>query len=122
MSFTGRAAGATAYFFVSATLSGWVALLAMRLLGSRPWSARMAAALLLLLAGTAGFAALFMTIEVIVVYHDLSEVPPSVSLMVFGLSGAGTLYDVLTVGAPLILPVGLPIFALFAFLIARRSR
>ena len=38
------------------------------------------------------------------------------------ISGAGALYNVLAIAAPLIMPLGLPLIALFAWLIARNPR
>lgn len=120
--FTPRVATAVAHLGLAATLSAGAALLAARVLASHPWSARIAAVLLCLLAGTGGLASLFMTLQSVIVFHDLGEVPLAMALYVLGISGASALYNVLSIAAPLILPLGLPLTVVFAVLIAANPR
>ncbi len=120
--FTPRTMTAAAYFALAGTLSAGAALVAMRLLARRPWSARMAAALVCLVAGTAGLASVFMMLELVLTFHDLSEVPIPIAIVILGYTSAGALHSVLAIAAPLILPLGLPMIALFAILIAKNPR
>ena len=48
--------------------------------------------------------------------------PIRISLIILAISGAGALYNVLAVAAPLITPLGLPLIVLFAWVIARNPR
>jgi hypothetical protein len=118
----GRTLLATAYFGLAGTLAALAALVAGFLLRTRAASARFAAALVLLLLGTAGFAGVFLTLQLVLTFHRLNEVPLKIALLILGISGAGALYNVLAIAAPLILPLGLPAVVLFAILIARRPR
>ena len=111
-----------ACFAAAGMLSASLALLATYLLRRRPFGARMAATLFLLLLGTAGLSTLFMTLKVVLTFHRLNEIPVEIAILVLGIAGLGALYNVLTIAAPLILPLGLPATAVFAFLIARRPR
>lgn len=120
--FTPHTMTAAAYFALAGTLSAGAALVAMRLFARHPWSARMAAALVCLLAGTAGFASVFMMLEDVLTFHDLTEVPIPIVILILAISSAGALYNVLAIAAPLILPLGLPMIALFAILIAQNPR
>ena len=120
--FTPRTLTATLYFAVAGTLSAAAGLIGAQLLAKRRGSVRIAAVLICLVAGTAGFAALFLTLETVLTHHRLSELPIRMSVIILGVSGVGTLYNVLSVAAPLILPLGAPVIALFAVLIARVPR
>jgi hypothetical protein len=119
---TDRALTATAFFAIAGTLSAGAALVAVRLLRRRPWSARMAAALFLLLTGSPGLAALFMSLLNLLTRHDILQVPIKISLLILGISGAGALYNILAIAAPMMLPLALPLVALFALAIARKPR
>jgi hypothetical protein len=120
--FTQRVLTATFYFAVAGTLSAGAALAGVHLFSKRRLSARFAAALICLLAGTAGFAILFFTLDIVLSHHRLSELPIRISLIILGISGAGTAYSMLALAAPIILPLGIPLIAIFAFVIARRPR
>jgi hypothetical protein len=120
--FTPRTATAATYFGLAGMLSAGAALIAARLLCNRPWSVRMAAALICLLVGTTGFASLFTMLHVVFGFHDFSEIPIPIALIILGISGVGALYNVLAIAAPLIMPLGLPLIALFAVLIAKNPR
>jgi hypothetical protein len=121
-SFTPRMLTATVYFAVAGTLSAGAGVIGAQLLSKRRESARMAAVLICLIAGTTGFAALFLTLDIVLTHHRLSEIPIRISLIILGISGAGALYNVLAVAAPLTPPLGAPVIALFAVLIARVPR
>jgi hypothetical protein len=120
--FDGRALLATGYFGVAGTLAALAALVVAFLLNSRPASARFAAAFVVLLLGTAGFTSIFLMFQLVLTFHRLSEIPLKIAILILGISGAGALYNVLAIAAPLILPLGLPATILFAVLIARRPR
>lgn len=120
--FTPRMLTATLYFAVAGTLSAGAGLIGAHLLSKRRESARIAVVAICLVAGTTGFAALFLTLDIVLTHHRLSEIPIRVSLIILGISGAGALYNLLAIAAPLILPLGVPVIALFAVLIARTPR
>jgi hypothetical protein len=119
---TARVGTAMIYIGVAAMLSAAAALLASRLLAGRPWSARFAAALLALVVGTTGLASLFMTVELAWTTHPLPDLPLHVVFLIIAFIGIGALYGFLAIAGHLILPLGLPIVALFALLIARPPR
>ena len=121
-SFTSRVLTATLYFALAGTLSAGAGLIGAQFLSKRRESARIAAVLVCLVAGTTGLAVLFFTLDVVLTRHSLSEFPIHVSLIILGISGAGTTYSMLSIAAPIILPLGLPVIALFAVLIARTPR
>ncbi len=102
--------------------SAAVALIAVWLLRRRPWTARLAATLVILFAGTVGVATAAMAAQLILRHHHLSEIPLKIAFLVVALSTAGELYTVLSAAAPLTLPLGLPAVAVFAVLIARPPR
>ena len=120
--FTPRVLTASLYFAIAGTLSAGAGLIAARLLAKRRGNARIAAVLICLVAGTAGFATLFFTLDIVLTHHRLSEIPIRISLIILGISGAGTMYNMLAVAAPIIVPLGLPMIVLFALLIARTPR
>jgi hypothetical protein len=113
---------AASYFAIAGTVSAGVGLIAAHLLSKRRGNARIAAVLICLVAGTAGFATLFFTLDIVLTHHRLSEIPIRISLIILGISGAGTMYTMLAVAAPIIVPLGLPMIVLFALLIARTPR
>lgn len=120
--FTPRMLTATLYFAVAGTLSAGAGLIGAHLLSKRRESALIAVVAICLVAGTAGLAALFLTLDMVLTHHRLSEIPIRVSLIILGISGAGAMYNVLAIAAPLILPLGGPVIALFTVLIARTPR
>jgi hypothetical protein len=63
-----------------------------------------------------------MMLELVLTFHDLSEVPIRIAIDILGYSTAGALHGVLAIAAPLTLPLGLPLIALFAILIAKNPR
>ncbi len=110
------------WFGLAAALSAGVTIFANRLLARRPWSARFAAALFLLLLGTAGLSTFFMTLEDTLTSHQRYRFTILFKLWIFAVSGVGELYNVLAIAARLLLPLGLPLTVLFAILIARKPR
>ena len=120
--FTARTLTATLYIAVAAATAAATAALSARLLRGRPWSARIAAALILLIAGTAALASLFLAVETAWATHPMAELPVEIALLILAIIGAGALYGFLAIAGPLILPLGVPLVALSAFLIARRPR
>jgi len=61
-------------------------------------------------------------LQLVLSHHRLSEIPIRISLIILAVSGAGALYNVLAIAAPVIMPLGLPLIALFAWLIAKSPR
>lgn len=120
--FTSRTLFACLYVAAAAALSAGLALAAARILARRPWSARFAASLALLIAGTGGLTSLFMAIEPAWTSHPLAELPPQTVLLILATIGAASLYSFLAIAGLLMLPLGLPVMALFAALIARGTR
>jgi hypothetical protein len=117
--FTPRVLIATFYFALAGTLSAGAGLVSARLFSKSRFTVRIAAVLICLVAGTAGFATLFFTLDIVLSHHRLSEIPIRISLVILGISGAGTAYSMLALAAPIILPLGVPLIAIFAVLIAR---
>ena len=120
--FSPRVLTAMLYFALAGTLAAGVGLAGVRFLSKRRESVRIAAALICLVAGTAGFATLIFTLDIVLAHHRLSEIPIRISLIILAISGAGTAYSMLAVAAPIILPLGVPLIALFTVLIARTPR
>jgi len=120
--FTPRLALATLDFALAGTLASIVALAAAALLYAYPWSARVAAVALCLMVGTAGFAVLFLMLELVLPHHRLGEIPLRIALLILAISSAGETYNLLALASRPILPIGLPATALFAVLIAGRPR
>ena len=61
-------------------------------------------------------------LQLVLTHHRLSEIPLRIALIILAVSSASALYNVLAIAAPLIMPLGLPLIALFAWLIARSPR
>jgi hypothetical protein len=120
--FTARAFSAALTIAVAAALAALLALIAARLLAQKPWSARYAAALILLVAGSGGLASLFIGMEMAWATHPMTELPLHIAFLVLLIISTGALYGFLAIAAPLILPLGLPLIAAFAALIAHRPR
>ena len=120
--FSARTLSAALTIAVAAALAAALALTAARLLAQKPWSARFAAALILLVAGSGGLASLFIGIETAWATHPLTELPLHIALLILLIISTGALYGFLALAAPLILPLGLPLIAAFAALIAHRPR
>jgi hypothetical protein len=119
---TARSAFASLCFVLAAALAAGCTSAAMRIVVRRPWSARFAAALFILIAGTAGLATLFMTLGRLLAYDHVMQIPLRWVVIVIGTAGATTLYDVLSIAAPMMLPFALPLVVLFALLFARPPR
>ena len=125
--FVGRAVTASsltalAYLAAAGTMAAALALAANWLLKRRPWTARLAAALFLLIAGTVGLASFLIGIETAMDTHDLGDVPLRTVLVILALTSAATLYNFLAVAGFLMLPLGAPIMVLFALAIAGMPR
>jgi hypothetical protein len=119
---TDRTLAAAATIGGAATLSAALALIAAHLLRQRPWSARFAASLILLLGGTVGFASVAAGTHLAWTQHTLLELPLHITALILAIQIAATLYGVLALAAPLVLPFALPLVAAFAVLIARSPR
>jgi hypothetical protein len=120
--FSARTLSAALTIAVAAALAAVLALIAARLLARKPWSARFAAALILLVAGSGGLASLFIGVETAWATHPMAELPLHIVLLILLIVSTGALYGFLAIAAPLILPLGLPLIAAFAVLMARRPR
>jgi hypothetical protein len=120
--FSARTLSAALSIAVAAALAAALALIAARLLARKPWSARFAAALILLVAGSGGLASLFIGIETAWATHPMAELPLHIVLLILLIVSTGALYGFLAIAAPLILPLGLPLIAAFAVLMAHRPR
>ncbi len=114
----------TAMLFIAVAggLSASAALVIVRRIASRPWSARLAAVLLLLILGTGGLASLAMAVQTAWVSHDLTAVPLHIAFLIVAFVGAGAAYGFLAIAALLMLPVGLPLLAAVSLAIARTPR
>jgi hypothetical protein len=119
---TGGSLAAVLSVAASACVSAAVAMVSARLLQMRPWTARYACSLLMLIGGTGALSALLVAIEMAWRYGHLAHAAPHVILLILANLGIVALYYFLSIAAPLILPVGLPLFAGMAALIARRRR
>jgi hypothetical protein len=119
---TDRTLAAAATIGGAAALSAALALIAAHLLRRRPWSARFAATLILLLGGTVGFASVAAGTHLAWSQHSLLELPLHITALILAIQIAATLYGFLALAAPLVLPLALPLIAAFAVLIARHPR
>jgi hypothetical protein len=97
-----------------------VALFAGCLLRRRPWSARFAAALILLITGTAALTSAAIGAHLAWTTHPLPELSPKLVLVILAASSVAALYGFLTIPAYLILPLGLPLILATAAWIAQR--
>lgn len=113
---------ATVFLATAATVSAGFALAATGWLRTRGWSARFAAALVLLAAGTLGFTSLLMMLHTVVRAHDLTDVPVAVAVAVAAISTVAALHNFLTLAGLAILPLALPVILAFAVLLARDPR
>jgi hypothetical protein len=120
--FTARTLTATLYIGMASALAGAMALLAVRVLAQKPWSARFAASLILLIGATAAGASLFIGIEVAWATHPMRELPLRIVMTILLIIGASALYGFLALAGPLLLPLGLPLVAIVAWLMARPPR
>jgi hypothetical protein len=119
---TARAAAAAVVIGGAAALAAALALFAAFLLRRGPWTARFAASLIVLLAGTGGFATVTAGAYLAWVQHALLEIPVQIALLILALQIAAALYGFLALAAPLILPLGLPLAVLVALVAAGRPR
>jgi hypothetical protein len=119
---TDRTLAACAYLAVAGAIAAGVAMIAAHLLRRRPWSARFAAALVVLTAGTVGLAASFIGAQLAWGFHDLTELPVHIVLLILAIQAASALYGFLAIAGHIILPLGVPLTAAFALFIARPTR
>lgn len=117
-----RSVTVTLYIAASATLSSGAALHLMGRFRRRPWTARFAAALFVLLAGPAVLSSFFMAVQEGLHSPTLTEVPLRLAFLLAGLLGAGAIYTFLAVAGPLMLPLGLPLALLLAAVMSRSGR
>lgn len=120
--FTEASAAAASLIAIAAAISGGVAALAARWLGRRVWTARFAALLLILMVGTAGLTAFFLTIHMVWRAGHLTEVPLHVIGWILATLGAASLYYVLAITGHFLLPLGLPLIVVVALVLAGRRR
>jgi hypothetical protein len=119
---TDRTLAAAATIAGAAALCALLALAASYVLRRRPWSARFAASLVLLLGGTVGFASVAAGTHLAWAQHALLELPLHITVLILAIQIAAALYGFLALAAPLVLPFALPLVAAFAVLIARHPR
>jgi hypothetical protein len=105
---------------IASAVSCGLALLAGRLLRRRPWSARFAAALILLITGTAALTSASIGAHLAWTTHPLPELSPKLVLVILAASSVAALYGFLSIPAFLILPLGLPLILATAAWIAQR--
>ena len=117
---TPRALAAGLTIAVASGASAAVALLAARLLARRGWSARFAAASLMLISGTAVLTAGLIGAHTAWTTHPLLELSPKLVLIIVALSSVGSLYSFLAIAGFLILPLGVPLIFLAAALVANQ--
>jgi hypothetical protein len=119
---TGRTLTAFLCIAAAGAVSAALAVIAAHLLRRRPWSARFAAVLIVLTAGTVGLAAMFMAAPMAWGFHHLTDLSIRIVLLVLAIQAASALYGFLTVAGPLMLPLWIPLTAAFALFIARPPR
>jgi hypothetical protein len=119
---TGRTLTAFLCIAVAGAISAALAVIAAHMLRRRPWSARFAAVLIVLTAGTVGLAATFIAAPMAWGFHDLTALPIRVVLLVLAIQTVSALYGFLAIAGLLMLPLALPLTAAFALFIARPSR
>ena len=118
---TERSATAAGWIGLAAAISCAAACFACRALRRAPWTARFAAAFVLLVCGTAAWSAVFFAVTTAFAHHPLGELPLRIVLLILAILGAGSLYGFLSIAAWLMLPLGLP-FILVAAALAARAR
>lgn len=120
--FTVRSSYALSFLAVSGTVSAGVAEAAARILARAAWSARFAAAFIILAAGTVALASIIMMIQVVFTHHDMREVPVAMAVRIMAINSAAAFHNMLALAAPLMLPLALPLVVVFAGIIAGRAR
>ena len=113
---------ATLFLGAAAAVSACLALAAAAFLPRRGWSARFAAAFVLLAAGTLGFTSFILMLHTVARAHDLTELPIRMAFAIMTISTAAALHNFLTLAGLAILPFAMPLIVAFAALIARDSR
>jgi hypothetical protein len=113
---------ASLYLGAAGTISAGVALAAAALLLDRPMTARLSAAFVILVVGSVGLTSVFLMTKQVSAAHNITELPLGRAVLVVTISSAAALYNFLTVLGLVILPLGLPVIAVFALLIARKPR
>jgi hypothetical protein len=108
---TGSSIAAVLSVAIAAGVSAASALVSARLLRSRPWTARYACSLLLLIGGTGALSALIVATEMAWRYGHLAHAPPHVIHLILANLGVVALYYFLSIVGPLVLPLGLPLIA-----------
>ena len=103
-------------------MSGYAARGTTSLMRSRPWSARFAAAIVLLTCGTVGLTSLALGFRTALTSHALAELPAIVAIRIVILSSLGSLYSFLAMTGFLLLPPAIPLIGIFAALAARSRR
>ena len=91
---------------------------AAALQAKRRGSTRFAAALLLLAAVPPLVLSLVMGVQTLSTFHDLSEIPPHIAMLIIAILGAGALYGLLSTALREMVPLALPLMLVFAWLIA----
>jgi hypothetical protein len=114
-----RQAMAAVFVGIAGFISCIAAELAVRRLRRPGRAAQFAAAIVALTVGTISGASFLLGIERAWASHPLLELPPKIVFMILTIVGAGSLYTFMSIAAWLILPLGLPIIVLTAFLLAR---
>jgi hypothetical protein len=119
---TGSSLAGAANIGFAAMLSAWVAVIAASFLVKRPWSARYAASLLILIAGTGALTTVQLVFEMAWQFGHLTNLPPGIAGLILANLGAAALYYFLTIPGILILPLAMPLIFATAAFIARRWR
>ena len=118
----GQSAAAALSIAFAAAVSAAVAAFGQRLLRSRSWSARYAASLLILIAGTGALSALFLALEMAWRLGHLTGLPSHIVGLILATLGATALYYLLATAGFLIVPVGLRLIFFTAALLAGSKR
>ena len=118
--FTSRAWTAVAFVGGASAVSAMVASAVLPFLARRPWTARVAAAFIVLSVGTVGLTSLLLGISTASAFHPLRGLPVGSLLIVIALNARAALYNVLSLAGYLLLPLGLPATVAFAFFFTQR--
>jgi hypothetical protein len=117
----GNFAVASLSFAGGGAMAAAAALVLLRWMSRRSPALRFAAAFATLLLGTALAASVLMMLQAVFARHELDGIPLRFAPLVFAISGAGALYNVISVASRLMLPLGLPVTLAVAALMARRA-
>lgn len=108
-------------FAAAGTLAAGLARIAAAIQARRQWSARFAAALVLLAAAPPLVLSLVMGVQTLTRFHDISEIPPHIAALIIVILGGGSLYGLLSTALREMVPLALPAMLVFAWLIAVAS-